>query len=493
MARLIAVAVAAAVFLATTTSPERKRRDAGRGVPSLALRAGETPPQADFKAAGVCARCHVVSVLEWGISRHVAAKTTCQKCHGPSKEHVANERNEVKPDRLPRGAQIARACTSCHEAGCPKTQQAVSCQKCHHVHALIDPAKRPQAQDERLARLHERWDRFGKHLAEGERQVQRGQWEAGQKEFQEALRLIPGNHRAVMQLALCKRRQNPAIRGFKISGSKFDAQTGLPAAVVVSGLDLAMVLVPPGEFDMGDDQLADARPVHTVAVEAFYLGQCEVTQAQWKTVMGTNPSVHQASRERQRPEASRERQRQASRERQRPEADAAKMPVENVSWDDCQAFLKRLNERVPGGGFRLPTEAEWEYACRAGGEGPDPKHLNQFAWFRENTLRRSSSEETSQKPDAWAPQPVGTKKPNRWGLYDMQGNVSEWCSSLFLPYVYDPRDGRELLTRPGQRVLRGGHFADSSEALAPALRHSERPHRRLRWNGLRLARTVPGP
>src|SRR5262249_39160933 len=319
-----------------------------------------------------------------------------------------------------------------------------------------------------------RWDRFGRHMAEGERQVQRGKWEAAQKEFQEALKLIPGHHRAAMQLALCKRRQNPALPGFKITGSKFDAQTGLPTEVVVKELNLAMVLVPPGEFDMGDDHLADARPVHTVTVEAFYLGQYEVTQAQWKAVMGSNPSIHQASRE-----------------RKPPEADAEKMPVENISWDDCQAFLKRLNERVPGGGFRLPTEAEWEYAGRAGGEGPDPKQLDQFAWFRDNSLRRPSSEQTSQKPDAWAPQPVGTKKPNRWGLYDMQGNVSEWCSSLYRSYVYDPRDGRESLTKPGPRVLRGGHFADSPALLAPTLRHSERAHRRLRWNGVRLARTVP--
>ena len=179
MARLIAVAVTAAVFLvlrgagSADTSPKRQRGAApslvGSADTSPKRQRGDTPAQADFKAAGVCARCHVVSVLEWGISKHVAAKTTCQKCHGPSKEHVANERNEVKPDRLPRGAQIARTCTSCHEAGCPKTQQAVSCQKCHHVHALIDSAKRPQAKDDRLAKLHERWDRFGRHMEEGDR------------------------------------------------------------------------------------------------------------------------------------------------------------------------------------------------------------------------------------------------------------------------------------------------------------------------------------
>src|SRR5262249_39731602 len=96
----------------------------------------------EFKAAGVCARCHVVSGVEWGVSKHVAAGANCQKCHGPSKEHVANERNEVRPDRLPRGASIAKTCTRCHDDGCPKTLQTNTCQKCHHVHALVDPNER---------------------------------------------------------------------------------------------------------------------------------------------------------------------------------------------------------------------------------------------------------------------------------------------------------------------------------------------------------------
>src|SRR5262245_24485214 len=170
MARLIAATVSAALGLALLVAPGRgKLAPPGANATGLAAEQRASPValapgEADFKAAGVCARCHVVSVLEWGISKHVAAKTTCQRCHGPSKDHVANERNEVKPDRLPRGAQIAKTCTNCHDAGCPKTQQTVSCQKCHHVHALIDPAKRPQGEDERLTKLHERWNQFGKHM-----------------------------------------------------------------------------------------------------------------------------------------------------------------------------------------------------------------------------------------------------------------------------------------------------------------------------------------
>src|SRR5262249_8488941 len=152
MARLMALCGSAALLAALAAAGHGLNGQrgelprAGRETPAEpAQKKDET--RAEFKAAGVCARCHVVSVLEWGISKHAAGRTACQKCHGPSKGHVANERNEVKPDRLPRGPRIAKTCMGCHDAGCPKTREAVSCQKCHHVHALIDPAKRPQAGD----------------------------------------------------------------------------------------------------------------------------------------------------------------------------------------------------------------------------------------------------------------------------------------------------------------------------------------------------------
>jgi formylglycine-generating enzyme required for sulfatase activity len=482
MARVILAALALVTGFSLTALPARRPSHAtalagGTHPALLALGAGgaESPKDQaqalpEFKAAGVCARCHVVSVLEWGISKHVAAGTSCQKCHGPSKDHVANERNEVKPDRLPRGAQIAKTCQRCHDAGCPKTLQTATCQQCHHVHALLDPAKRPQAQDDQLSQLLARWEKFRGRMDEGERQVRLGQWKAARQAFQDALALIPGNHRAAMRLTFCKRRLDPSVSGFTNVGDSFDPQTGLAREVKVAGLDIPMVLVPPGEFDLGADQALSSRPVHTVTIEAFYLGKFELTQAQWQALMGANPSVHQG----------------------KAFADAGRMPVEHVSWHDCQALVKRLNERVPGGGFRLPTEAEWEYACRAGADAPPGRlMLGQLAWFRENSSRQPPGGDPSQGPEAWSPRPVGTKKPNAWGLYDMQGNVSEWCSSLDRPYPYDPRDGREALDGPGLRVLRGGNFADAAEGLDPALRHSERPQRRYRWNGVRLARSAP--
>jgi formylglycine-generating enzyme required for sulfatase activity len=147
-----------------------------------------------------------------------------------------------------------------------------------------------------------------------------------------------------------------------------------------------------------------------------------------------------------------------------------------VSWEDAQAFLRKLNERVPGGGFRLPTEAEWEFAARAGLEAD--ASLEAVAWHGD--ARRDA-----------APRSAGSKKPNRFGLHDMQGNVWEWCSSVMQPYPYDAGDGREAPTANRLRVLRGGGFSDTPDLLDPALRHSERPGRRLRMNGFRLARSVP--
>jgi formylglycine-generating enzyme required for sulfatase activity len=144
--------------------------------------------------------------------------------------------------------------------------------------------------------------------------------------------------------------------------------------------------------------------------------------------------------------------------------------VEQVSWVDAQAFIRKLNEKVPGGGFRLPTEAEWEFAARTGGAVPGP------------TVPGQSS-----------PHPVGKGQPDKLGLYDMLGNVWEWCSSLERPYPFGAADGRESATAPGLRILRGGGFADPQDLLDPAFRHAERPDRRLHYNGLRLARDVPEP
>lgn len=420
--------------------------------------------QTQIKQAGVCARCHVVSVLEWSISRHAKVGTNCQACHGPSQGHITNERDEVKPDRIPHGAAIAGLCQHCHSSGCPKTAARAACETCHHVHALVSPKQAQTGEDPELAKLYTRWDQFQGKMQAGEHFLELHNWAAAREDFEAALGLIPGNAQATVKLELCERRLHPGLPGFEIEGDQYDSGSGLPKEVKVAGLGIPMVLVPGGEGDIGSDDVAGAQPVNTVRVEAFYLGKYELTEAQWKALMGTNPSIHQGD----------------------------DLPVERVSWLDCQALVQKLNERLPGRGFRLPSEAEWEYASRAGSSHLlSAAELARFAWFRDDSVVPSGTLPALLQVDALAPRPVGTKEPNDWGFYDMYGNVWEWCSSLLKPYPYDPADGRESLSAQGLRVLRGGSFADSAETLNPALRHGEQPGRRYRWNGLRLARSVP--
>lgn len=421
-----------------------------------ALPSARSQSQTDqhLQQAGVCARCHVIQVMEWGMSGHPKAGTTCIACHGESLGHVKDERDNVKPDHIPHRAAIAALCATCHNAGCPKTQKTADCQSCHHVHALIDPNNQPTVKDERVQQLGLKLQASARHVAEGERLVKAEQWEKAQREFQAALQDQPDNQVAAERLKVCDRRLQPGMPGFEIVNKDRDSRTGLPVDVRVPNLDIALVLVPGGAMDIGSDVIAGARPVHTVRIDPFYLGKFEVTQGEWKALMGSNPSARQDENL----------------------TNGDRMPVNQVSWEDAQAFVRKLNERVAGGGFRLPTEAEWEFAARAGDPVP-PAELARVAWFNA----------PGQAP---APIPVGSKQPNKLGLFDMQGNVWEWCSSLYLPYPYNSADGRESLTAPGLRVLRGGGFADTADYLDPGFRHGGRPEQRLPWNGMRIARSV---
>lgn len=218
------------------------------------------------------------------------------------------------------------------------------------------------------------------------------------------------------------------------------------------GMDF--VLIPAGEFHMGsEDGADDEKPVHLVRItRPFYLGTYQVTQSQWEAVMGDNPSRFTGD---------------------------ANRPVENISWDDTQAFLQRLSEKEQGSLYRLPTEAEWEYAARAGAKtaycfGDDPEQLHEYAWYDKN------AEGTTH--------PVGQLKPNAWGLYDMHGNVWEWVNDWFDETYYQesPTDDPQGPADGQVRVWRGGAFWYDQGFARCASRSWILPHHRHDFRGFRV-------
>ncbi|MCX5655678.1 MAG: formylglycine-generating enzyme family protein [Planctomycetota bacterium] len=245
-----------------------------------------------------------------------------------------------------------------------------------------------------------------------------------------------------------------AAAGCSDSGSESAAPTAVaPAELALDlggGVTMKLVLIRPGKFMMGD-----GKDQHEVAIsKPFYMGVTEVTQAQYEAVMGTNPSNFKG----------------------------ATNPVEMVSWNDAAEFCKKLSEKTRQA-VRLPTEAEWEYACRAGTQtafsfGDDPSALGDYAWHMGNSKGMTHH--------------VGRKKPNAWGLYDMHGNVYEWCADWYGAYpkgsVTDPSGPA---TGNGLRVLRGGSWdlVDTGNFRC-AFRDNYVPAGRDRDVGFRCARTL---
>ena len=219
------------------------------------------------------------------------------------------------------------------------------------------------------------------------------------------------------------------------------------------GVKLETVLVPAGKFVMGSPKKEDGRyddeAQHEVTLaKPFYMGKYAVTQEQWKAVMGKNPSYTKG----------------------------AKLPVTDVSWEDCQKFIKKLNG-ITKGKYRLPTESEWEYACRAG-------TTTAYSFGAKITPKDANYSETG----IGEPIEVGSYKPNNFGLYDMHGNVWEWCEDWSAAYT----DGR--VTNPKaatgtSRVLRGGSFLTDVSGARSSFRNYDAPSGRFSSVGFRLART----
>jgi formylglycine-generating enzyme required for sulfatase activity len=216
------------------------------------------------------------------------------------------------------------------------------------------------------------------------------------------------------------------------------------------------VLIPAGKFLMGADTGAnDEKPMHEVRIsKPFYLGKYEVTQGEWQAVMGTNPSNFKGE---------------------------ANLPVENVSWNEVQEFIRRLNAKEGGTKYRLPTEAEWEYVARAGSTttysfGNDERQLGEYAWYSANSGSKTHL--------------VGQKKPNAWGLHDMHGNVWEWVQDWYGPYTAGSAVDPAGPTSGSRRVYRGGSWFYDAKLCRSAYRVINAPGYSSVHLDLRLLRTA---
>jgi formylglycine-generating enzyme required for sulfatase activity len=247
---------------------------------------------------------------------------------------------------------------------------------------------------------------------------------------------------------------------------------------------MEFVKIPAGEFDMGSpsveiDRFDSEGPVHRVKIsKAFYMGKYEVTQKQWRDVMGTNPSIFKGDN----------------------------LPVENVSWNDVQKFIKKLNEKEGLDKYRLPSEVEWEYAARAGtttsySYGDDESKLGDYAWYCENSGSRPPKkgdylgyEEEDWDSNNWngKTHDVGQKKPNPWGLYDLHGNVWEWVQDEWHEnYNGAPINGNSWESGNGsRRVYRGGSWYSFASFSRSAFRLGDEGVNQYFNLGFRLVRDL---
>ena len=213
-----------------------------------------------------------------------------------------------------------------------------------------------------------------------------------------------------------------------------------------------MLPIKGGTFDMGSNEQDAAKPIHKVTVSDFHLCKYPVTQGQWKQIMGKNPGHFTGD---------------------------DNLPVEQVSWHDAQEFIKALNKKT-GKTYRLPSEAEWEYAAKGGNQSKDFKYagsndLKEVSWYHKNSGSKTH--------------PVGQKKPNDLGLYDMSGNVWEWCEDTWHPnYEGAPADGSAWTKGDSSgRVVRGGSWSHGDSDCGVVLRGSGMAGLRGSDIGFRLA------
>ncbi len=269
------------------------------------------------------------------------------------------------------------------------------------------------------------------------------------KTYNKRMALDHGNYSATISAkGFFSKTINISIKAGKRTRLNVNLERGL-----INSLGMQFAYIQPGTFKMGSKKANyELKPVHQVTLsKGFYMQTTEVTQGQWWELMRTNPSHNRECGD--------------------------NCPVETVSWDDAKEFIKRLNLKEDTKKYRLPTEAEWEYACRAESTTlySNGNNLDEIGWYKENSGRKTH--------------PVAEKKVNNWGLYDMHGNVNEWCEDWYDEYssadVTDPVGP----SRGANRVQRSGNARDKAKYCLSASRDYGNPERGFYNDGFRIVST----
>jgi len=281
----------------------------------------------------------------------------------------------------------------------------------------------------------------------------------------------------------------PDDLGFVISGQEGSGRTAPSGKTFTNSIGMKFVLIPAGAFMMGSpssepNRDSDETQHRVTLTKPYYMQTTEVTQGQWKAVMGTMtmtiargclfPTHHQV---------------ETSKNPSYFNSCGDDCPVENVSWNDCQLFIQKLNKKEGTNEYRLPTEAEWEYACREGTTTPFNTG-NCLSTHNGNYNGNYPYVGCSKGQYRMGPLPVASFSPNAWGLYDMHGNVSEWCAGWYGEYLNKAVTNPEGPVSGTYRVLRGGSWGIDENGCRSANRYRPTPGVKSNTYGFRLARDL---
>lgn len=309
--------------------------------------------------------------------------------------------------------------------------------------ARLEAEQARKAAEERAAQAARERDKQARLAAEAAAQAERERQAAAAAKAEQE------------RLAAAQAAAKQASRAFTErdqTASNASVSAGQP--ITIPGLNLELVPISAGSFTMGSNRGSPReQPMHRVRItREFWLGKTEVTQAQWESIMGSNPS----------------------------EFKGADRPVENVSYDDALEFCRKLTVRERAAGrlpsgyeYTLPTEAQWEYACRAGTTTDYAGNLDSMGWFGDNSGKQTH--------------PVGQKRANAWGLFEMHGNVREWCSDWMGDYIEGESTDPIGDTSGVCRVVRGGSWFDDATDCRSACRSPLKPDARISGLGFRVA------